>query len=92
MIYEPVASRRYEKLPVSKSANDVGFSFFSANPLLPPPIFIACHYVIFPHFYIVICHIDVSLYFDEMNTFETINMNYGGNQDTRGIKGAHFIK
>lgn len=29
----------------------------------------------------VIRHIDVSLYFEEMNTSETINTDYGGNQD-----------
>lgn len=73
MIYEPALSRRYEKLPVSKRANDVGFPFFFPPP---SPTFIACHYVIFPHFYIVIRYIDVSLYFEEMNIFETINTNY----------------
>lgn len=77
MIYEPAASRRYEKLPVSqKERTTLVFVFF-------PPIFIACHYVIFPHFYIVIRNIGMSLYFDKMNVFPTINTNYGGNQNSQ---------
>lgn len=51
-------------------------------------------FLFFPYFYSmplrdistllhVIRHIDVSLYFEEMNTSETINTNHGGNQDTQ---------
>lgn len=77
MIYEPAASRRYEKLPVSKRANDGGwFSFFS-------PYFYSMPLRDISTLLHVIRHIDVSLYFEEMNTSETINTDYGGNQDTQ---------
>lgn len=37
----------------------------------------------FPHFYTLYATSTVSVYFEEMNTFEIIDMKYSGNQETQ---------
>lgn len=58
MIYEPATSRRYVKVPISKRADDVGFSFLFFF------IFVICHYVD------VSTLLHVARYIDGVCTFE----------------------